>query len=97
MRAITARHSLFPRSHIHLPNSFPRGSPAIARLLAWADSWTYHVPVLAGPDVPGPVRLTLPNRAYKEVPVNHPKFLAIADSRFKLTAQFSRKVFNHRI
>src|ERR1700759_5031820 len=57
MRAITARHSLFPRSHIHLPNSFPRGSPAIARLLAWADSWTYHVPVLAGPDVPGPVRL----------------------------------------
>ena len=30
MRAITARHSLAPRSPIHLPNSSPRGSPAIA-------------------------------------------------------------------
>ena len=44
MRPITGRHSLFPRSHTHLPNSFPCGSPAIAELLAWADKWAYRVP-----------------------------------------------------
>ena len=38
------RHSLFPRSHTHLPNSFPCGLPAIAELLAWADKWVYRVP-----------------------------------------------------
>ncbi|SDJ47218.1 hypothetical protein SAMN04487926_15320 [Paraburkholderia steynii] len=49
MRAITARHSLFPRSHTHLPNSFPRGLPAVAKRVASADNWAYHVPVPAGP------------------------------------------------
>lgn len=32
MRANTARHSPFPRSHTHLPNRFPCGSPAVATL-----------------------------------------------------------------
>ncbi|CAH2808417.1 MAG: hypothetical protein PPHEINF_6166 [uncultured Paraburkholderia sp.] len=44
MRAITARHSLFPRSHTHLPISFPCELPAIAGTLAWAGNWAYRVP-----------------------------------------------------
>jgi len=49
MRPITGRPSLFPRSHTHLLNSFPCGSPAIAKTLAWANNSAYHVPILAGP------------------------------------------------
>ncbi|CAH2810319.1 MAG: hypothetical protein PPHEESC_6265, partial [uncultured Paraburkholderia sp.] len=44
MRAITAHHSLFPRSHTHLPISFPCELPAIAGTLAWAGNWAYRVP-----------------------------------------------------
>lgn len=57
MRAITARHSLFPRSPIHLSNRSPRGSPALAKPLAWADNWIYHVPAFADPNASGPIRL----------------------------------------
>jgi hypothetical protein len=44
MRPTTGRHSLFPRSHTHLPNSFPCELPAITETLARADNWAYRVP-----------------------------------------------------
>ena len=45
MQPITGCPSLFPRSHTHLPNSFPCESPAIAaKTLAWADNWAFRVP-----------------------------------------------------
>ena len=74
MRAITARHSLFPRSHTHLSNSFPCELPAIAKPLAWADNWAYHVPVLADSNAPEPVRLA---------PVSSPAAFVTTCSHFR--------------